>query len=173
MLQSASATILSIKKAYKEIKHFCTDSWEGDYRIAAKEALKQILELRMKNTIDAYLEHLSAQEIADRRNGSYRRHLLTELGDIELQVPRTRTFNPIGILQKFARRVVHVERMILLAFVLGLSTRKVSKALLPVLGEPISAATVSAVAKQLDAAVLAYQRRPLKDQYRVCSSWMG
>ncbi len=166
MLQSASATILSIKKAFKEIKSFCADRFEGDYREAARDALKQILELRMKNAIDAYLEHLSAQEIADRRNGSYRRHLLTELGDIQLQVPRTRTFNPIGILQKFARRVVHVERMILMAFVLGLSTRKVSRALLPILGEPISAATVSAVARQLDAAVLAYQRRPLKDQYQ-------
>jgi hypothetical protein len=32
---------------------------------------------------------------ADRRNGYYRRHLLTELGDIELQVPRTRRFAPI------------------------------------------------------------------------------
>lgn len=167
MLQSASATILSIKKAFKEIKCFCSDAWEGDYRTAAREALKQILEGRMKNAVDAYLEDLSRQEVPDRRNGSYRRHLLTELGDIELQVPRTRTFNPIGILQKFARRAVHVERMILLAFVLGLSTRKVSFALLPVLGEPISASTVSRMARQLDAAVLAYQCRPLKDQYQV------
>ncbi len=167
MLQNTSATILSIKKAFKEIKNFCADSFEGDYREAARDALKQILELRMKNAVDAYLEHLSAQEIADRRNGSYRRHLLTELGDIQLQVPRTRTFNPIRILQRFARRVAHVERMILMAFVLGLSTRKVSRALLPVLGESISASTVSAVVKQLDAALFAYQSRPLRDQYQV------
>lgn len=167
MLQTASTTILSIKKAFKEIKGYCTDCWEGDYRTAAREALKQILEGQMKNAVDAYLEHLSAQEIADRRNGSYRRHLLTELGDIQLQVPRTRTFNPIRILQRFARRVAHVERMILMAFVLGLSTRKVSRALLPVLGESISASTVSAVVKQLDAALFAYQSRPLKNQYQV------
>lgn len=167
MLQNASATILSIKKAFKEIKSFCADSWEGDYRMAARDALKKILEGRMKNAVEAYLEHLSAQEISDRRNGSYRRHLLTELGDIELQVPRTRTFNPIWILQRFARRAVHVERMILMAFVLGLSTRKVSRALLPVLGESLSASTVSRVAKQLDLAVSAYHRRPLMDQYQI------
>jgi transposase-like protein len=166
MLQRTSTTILSIKQAFKEIKHYCTDHWEGNYRSAAREALKQILESRMKNAVDAYLEHLSAQETADSRNGSYRRHLLTELGDIRLQVPRTRTFNPIWILQRFARRATHVERMILMAFVLGLSTRKVSRALLPVLGEPILAATVSAVAKQLDAAVLAYHHWPLMDQYQ-------
>lgn len=167
MLQNKSATILSIKKAFKEIKSFCTDHWEGDYRMAARDALKQILEGRMKNAVDAYLEHISAQETSDRRNGSYRRHLLTELGDLQLQVPRTRTFNPIQILQRFSRRAVQVERMILLAFVLGLSTRKVSLVLLPVLGERISASTVSRVAKQLDLAVSAYHRRPLIDQYSV------
>jgi putative transposase len=49
----------------------------------------------------------------------------------------------------------------------GLSTRKAAIALLPVLGRPISPATVSAVARQLDAAVAAFHRRPLKDRYRV------
>jgi transposase-like protein len=51
--------------------------------------------------------------------------------------------------------------------VLGLSTRKVATALLPVLGRRISAATVSQVAKTLDAAVTAFHGRPLKDQYPV------
>lgn len=86
---------------------------------------------------------------------------------MELCIPRTRTFSPIAILRRFARRVVHVERMILMAFILGLSTRKVSRALLPVLGEPISAQTVSRVSRQLDQAVAAYHERPLGDLYDV------
>jgi transposase-like protein len=45
--------------------------------------------------------------------------------------------------------------------------RKVSQALLPILGRPISPATVSTVAKQLDAVVAAFHARPLKDHYRV------
>ena len=50
-----------------------------------------------------------------------------------------------------ARQARDVDRMILACFVLGLSTRKVqAAALLPVLGRPLSPATVSAVAKQLD-----------------------
>ena len=57
--------------------------------------------------------------------------------------------------------------MILACFLLGLSTRKVAIALLPVLGRSVSPATVSVVAKQLDAAVAAFHRRPLKDIYRV------
>jgi transposase-like protein len=43
----------------------------------------------------------------------------------------------------------------------------VAIALLPVLGRPVSPATVSAVAKQRDAAVAAFHRWPLKDSYRV------
>ena len=57
--------------------------------------------------------------------------------------------------------------MILAGFLLGLSTRKVAIALLPILGRPVSPATVSAVAKQPEGAVAAFHRRPLQDQYRV------
>ena len=57
--------------------------------------------------------------------------------------------------------------MILACFVLGLSTRKVATALLPVLGRRISAGTVRQVAKTLDATVAAFHRRPVKDHYPV------
>jgi putative transposase len=93
---------------------------------------------------------------ADRRNGSYRRHLLTELGEIELAVPRTRRFAPIAVLRAYARRAEQLDRMILACFVLGLSVRKVGQALLPILRRPISPATVSKVAKQLDRVVAAF-----------------
>ena len=80
---------------------------------------------------------------ADRRNGTYHRRILTELGDIELAVPRTRTFSPVAVVRAYARRSPEVDRMILACFVLGLSTRKVGEALLPILGRPISASAVS------------------------------
>ena len=84
-------TITNIHQAFREIKHFAYDQWEGEYRGAARQALKGILETRMHNTIDAYLSQARDRGLADRRNGSYPRHLLTELGDLELQIPRTRT----------------------------------------------------------------------------------
>jgi len=51
-------------------------------------------------------------------------------------------------------------------FVLGMSTRKVSTALLSLLGERVSASTVSEVAKGLDQAVKEYHERRLLDRYR-------
>jgi len=160
-------TITNIHQAFREIKHFEYDQWEGDYRGAARQALKEILETRMHNTMDTYLSQVRDRGLSDRHNGSYPRHLLTELGDLELQIPRTRTASAISVLKRFARRVLPVERLVLLAFLLGLSTRKVGQALLPILGEPISPSTVSQIAKQLDHAVEAYHQRKLTDTYEV------
>jgi len=161
------ATITKIHQAFKEIKYMQCDTWEGDYRPSARDALKDLLEHRMHNAIDAHLEQKRAQGFPDRRNGSYPRHLLTELGDLLLRIPRTRTFSARLLLKRFARQSFSVERLILLSFLFGLSTRKVGQALLPILGEPVSHATVSQIGKQLDRAVQAYHQRPLSDAYEV------
>ncbi len=152
-----------IRQAIKEVKAF---EWEGDYRPAARAALKEILERRMETVIDEYLGKMEELEIRDRRNGSYERHLLTEMGDIVVAVVRTRTMSTSEILKRYARRSTSVDRLILGCFTLGLSTRKAGEALLPLLGERVSASTVSRVAKQLDSAVDAYHRRPLLNRYR-------
>lgn len=154
---------INVSEAIREVKAF---EWEGDYRPAAQAAIKEVLETRMANAIDAYLDEIEAKGGQDRRNGYYERHLLTEIGDVVVAVHRTRTFSAKSILKAYARRSQRVDRMILECFTLGLSTRKVGRALLYALGEPISASTVSNVARQLDKAVKAYQSRPLSDHYR-------
>jgi len=141
--------------------------WGEDYRPLARQALAEIIEGRMHEAVDQHLLRMAERAEADRRNGTYRRRILTELGDIELSVPRTRTYSPTQVVRSYARRADHVDRMILACFVLGLSTRKVASALLPVLGRPVSAATVSQVAKSLDAVVAAFHRRRLHDRYKV------
>jgi transposase-like protein len=133
--------------------------WGEDYRQGARQAVVELLEGRMGALIDLHLERMAELGQADRRSGCYPRWLLTELGLIELHVPRTRTFSALKVVQAYARRAKDVDRMILACFLLGLSTRKVALALLPVLGWPVSPATVSQVAKQLDAAVAAFHRR--------------
>jgi putative transposase len=164
-----TATIKSLPAAFRMMKAMQAEGveWGEDYRQGARDAVAELLRGRMDQLIDEHLERMAELGQADRRNGCYRRWLLTELGDIELVVPRTRSFSALKVVRAYARRAKDVDRMILACFVLGLSTRKVAAALLPVLGRPVSAATVSAVAKQLDAAVAAFHRRPLKDIYRV------
>jgi len=152
-----------IRQAIKEVKEF---EWEGDYRPAARLAHKEILEKRMVTIIDEHLTKMEELELTDRRNGGYTRHILTEMGDVPLVVIRTRTMSAKEVLKTFSRRSSAVDQLILGCFTLGLSTRKVGEALLPLLGERVSASTVSRVAKQLDAAVDAYHRRPLENRYQ-------
>jgi transposase-like protein len=140
--------------------------WGEGYRPLGRQALEEIIEDQMAEAVDRYLDRLEADDAADRRNGYYRRHLLTELGDIELQVPRTRRYSPGEVIRAYARRTREIDRVILTGFVLGLSTRKVGETLLALLGRSVSPTTVSQVAKTLDAAVAAFHRRPLQNRYK-------
>ncbi|MDD5039124.1 MAG: IS256 family transposase, partial [Dehalococcoidales bacterium] len=159
--------IRSLPQAYRIIKEMrLYGDEESDYRSSARESLSRILEDRMRDRIDRHLEGMSFRDESDRRNGYFSRHLLTELGDIEVEVPRTRTMSGVGVIQAYSRRAVQVDRMILSCFVLGLSTRKVSHSLMPVLGEAVSATTVSRVSRILDVAVSAFHRRPIRRSYR-------
>jgi putative transposase len=164
-----AVTIRSLPRAFELVKGMQAQGleWGEDYRKLGRQALAAILQGQMTQAIDEHLDRMASLAAADRRNGSYWRHLLTELGDIELAVPRTRRFAPIAVVRAYARRPEQVDRMILSCFVLGPSVRKVSEALLPILGRPISPATVSTVAKQLDTVVAAFHARPLKERYRV------
>lgn len=161
--------ITSVSQAMRTMKALDDQSVFRDtsYQQESRQALANVLQGRMQSRVAAHLEHCAAQGVADRKNGSYRRRLLLREGDVELKVPRTRRYNPVHILERYARRVPEIDQLILAAFVLGLSTRKVGKVLLRLLGEQVSPATVSQVAKQLDAEVQAFHRRRLRDDYRV------
>ena len=167
-MSQRAATITSLPMAFEVVKAMQTDGldWGEGYRPLGRQALEEIIEWQMAAAVDRHLDQLAADAAADRRNGYYRRHLLTELGDIELNVPRTRRYSPVEVIRAYARRTREIDRVILAGFVLGLSTRKVGETLLPMLGRPVSATTVSQVAKTLDSAVAAFHRRPLQNRYQ-------
>jgi len=161
------AAVRSVKQAVRMLKQMKVQAPEWDsLRALSREAVTQVIEQRMQEQLGNRLEALTAAGVANRRNGSYRRWLLHEVGALQLQVPRTRTFSAVEVLGRYARRVPQLERTILAGFVLGLSTRKVGETLCPLLGERVSPATVSQIAKALDEVVAAWHRRPLANRYR-------
>ena len=167
-MSQQAATIESLPVAFEIVKAMQADGldWSEGFRPLGRQAVAAIIERQMAQAVDLYLDQLEADAAADRRNGYYRRHLLTELGDIELNVPRTRRYSPVEVIRAYARRTRELDRVILSAFVLGLSTRKVGETLLSILGRPVSPTTVSQVAKTLDGAVAAFHRRPLTNHYQ-------
>jgi transposase-like protein len=138
----------------------------SEVREAARESLGKVLSTRMEDYIDQYLEEARDQEMTDRRNGYYGRHLLTELGDVFVDIPRTRLTSAARVLERYGRRSPDVDRAILSCYVLGCSTRKVAKALAPILDERVSSMTVSRIAKTLDDSVASFHKRPLTTKYR-------
>lgn len=107
------------------------DTWQDECRPAARRAMKEVLETRIHNTIDAHLEQMRVAGLADCRNGSLPCDLLGDVGDLGLRIPRPRAFGACAHLKCFARRAVSIERMILMAFLLGLFTQEVGPALCP------------------------------------------
>ena len=167
-MSQRTATIESLPMAFEVVKAMRADGleWGEGYRPLGRQALAEIIQGRMAEAVDDWLDSLDGSAMRDRRTGSYSRHLLTELGDIELSVPRTRRFCPSEVLRSYARRAPEIDRAILAGVVLGLSTRKVGEVLLARLGRKVSASTVSRVAKTLDEAVAAFHARPLADRYK-------
>jgi putative transposase len=161
------ATQRNVSRAIKEINGF---EWEGHFKPMARQALKELLENRLDQEMADYLGVSRYEHAADRhdyRNGYYVRHLLTEMGDLELLVPRSRKGKfPSKLFERYARRCRSVDKVLLACFCLGLSTRKAASVLVPVLGEKVSASTISRIARDLDQEVSRYHSRALEDKYQ-------
>ncbi len=161
------ATPRNVSRAIREINGF---EWEGDFKPMARQALKELLENRLDQEMADYLGVSRYEHATDRhdyRNGYYVRHLLTEMGDLELLVPRSRKGKfPTKLFERYARRCRSVDKVLLACFCLGLSTRKAASVLVPVLGEKVSASTISRIARDLDQEVSRYHSRALEDKYQ-------
>jgi hypothetical protein len=148
------ATIKSLPAAFRMMTAMQAEGveWGEDYRDGARQAVAELLEARMDQLIDQHLERLAELGQADRRNGCYRRWLLTELGDLELAVPRTRTFSALKVVRAYARRAKDVDRMILASWVGRLGTGP----------QPLSGPTNACSASRL-----------ARWRSRCCRSWAG
>ena len=157
-----TATVKRRPAAFQMMKAMQAEGveWGEDYRGGARQALVALLEG------DQHLERMAArgpgrspQRLRSPSAHRARRHRARGAAHADLQRAQGGA--------RPRQRAKNVDRMILAWFALGLSTRKVVTALLPLLGRPVSPATVSAMARQLDAAVAAFHRRPPRNSYRV------
>ena len=84
------ATSRNVSRALNEINGF---DWEGDFKPMALQVLKDLVQKQLEEDMAEYLglsRYERALDRPDYRNGHYVRHLLTEMGDLELLVPRSR-----------------------------------------------------------------------------------
>ena len=143
--------------------------------------LRDLLRAKILKTVEEILdEELSAvlgcrrhERTEDRRgyrNGKQERRITTELGPATLQVPRGRIRQGDGsttefeseVLPRYARRTRRVDEAILGIYLAGANTRRIRKALQPLLGtEHLSKSAISRVVARLKAHFLQWQERDL------------
>jgi putative transposase len=99
------------------------------------------------------------------RNGFYERDLATQIGIVTaIRVPRARgqaARRPV--FSRYQRRQAQVNDVIRDVFLAGVSTRRVGEALEALVGERVSAQTVSRVARSLDREVSRFQQAAIPD----------
>lgn len=155
-----------LKLEFADWKEF----FEAEMVEQVRSQLKALIEKALEAGRDYHLQ-LSYYEHApqcrlDYRNGYYFRDFLTRLGRLpRVRIPRTRKGFRSQILPRYQRRQAAVNDLIREAFLRGISTRRVSEVLEPVLGEAYSAQTISNITRQLDVAVEQFHRAPLTDEY--------
>jgi putative transposase len=107
------------------------------------------------------------------RHGTQRRRLTTQHGPVEVRVPRARLRRPDGsttefqstVLPRYSRRTRRVDEAILGAYLAGANTRRIRKALEPLLGEAnLSKSAVSRVVARLKELFASWDRRDLSGE---------
>jgi transposase-like protein len=167
--RTKALTELTVADLWKEVKDPAT-LW-GDLTPQAQRTLKNLLQNRMYDELARYLHAERYARLPGRRgyrNGKYVRTLTTTWGTIpDLEIPRARDggFTPTTI-PRYQRRMRAVDDLIRAVFLAGVSTRRVGRTLAELLGDTVSASTVSSITRTLDRAVTAWHRRPLRDVYQ-------
>lgn len=137
-----------------------------------REALQELLELELDETIGA-LRHERTEARGGYRNGHSRRKVVTEVGPVELAVPRARLDDGkggehehrTGIVDRYQRRTRRVDEAILGCYLGGTNTRRIRKTLSPLLGEThLSKSSISRVVAKLKELFQEWMQRDLSDE---------
>lgn len=138
--------------------------------------LGSMLKATLERGLDAELtDHLgyergdaTASQFDNSRNGTSSKTVATEIGDVELAVPRDRqgTFTPM-LVAKGQRRLDGLDGMIISLYAGGMTIRDIGHHLASTLGTELSHETISKITDAVADEVLAWQTRPLEALYPV------
>ena len=128
------------------------------------DALKKALAERVLNAEMDH--HLAGEEPGNRRNGYGKKTVITDTGQIELEVPRDRQarFDP-QLIAKYQRRFPGFDDKIISMYARGMSTREIVGHLRDLYRIEVSPDLISAVTDAVLEEVAAWQARPLEPVY--------
>lgn len=133
-----------------------------------KEVLETGLEVEMEEHL-GYPKHASeGRNGGNSRNGTRSKHVITEVGPVEVDVPRDRdgTFEPKTV-RKNQRRLDGVDSMVISLTAKGLTTGEIEAHLAETYGTEVSRETISKITDRVLDELADWQNRPLDRVYPV------
>lgn len=133
-----------------------------------KAALERGLDAELTEHVGYERGDAEASLHENSRNGTSPKTVSTEVGDLELAIPRDRngTFTPM-LVPKGSRRLDGLDGMIISLYAGGMTLRDIQHHLASTIGTEISHETISKITEQVAEEVLAWQQRPLEAIYPV------
>jgi hypothetical protein len=133
-----------------------------------KKVLETALEAEMSDHLGYDKHHPAGRNHGSSRNGIRPKTVLTEIGPVEIDVPRDvdASFQP-KIVRKRQRRLTGVDQIVLSLSTRGLTTGEISAHFAEVYGAAVSKETVSKITDQVLEEMAGWLARPLDEMYPV------
>jgi hypothetical protein len=133
-----------------------------------KAALERGLEVELTDHVGYERGDPEASLFANSRNGTSSKTVSSEVGDVELAVPRDRNGSFIPrLVPRGSRRLGGLDEMIISLYAGGMTVRDIQHHLASTIGTELSHETISKITDQVAEEVLVWQRRPLEALYPV------
>ena len=131
-----------------------------------KDVLQEALEAELDEALGYGKYNVESKSCNNSRNGYSKKVLKTELGPVDLKIPRDRAgeFEP-KLVPKHERKVEGIEDKVIGLYSKGMTTRDISEQIKELYGVDISAETVSNITNRLLPLVSDWQSRPLEKTY--------
>jgi putative transposase len=135
-----------------------------------KDSFKDILQEMLEAEMDVHLGYSKGEKPPansdNTRNGYSSKTVRSELGPVELNIPRDRKgeYNP-KIVPKYSRDVSGIEEKVISLYAKGMSTRDIHEQIKELYGVEVSAEMVSKITERIVPEIKEWQNRPLEKVY--------
>ena len=168
-MQSAPQELL---KQYVQSQNFTSTA---DIMAAMKDMFRDVIQQVMEVEMDEELGRERCQRASDPenvapnyRNGYSQKTVKTQLGEIDIKVPRDRKGNyEPKIISKYDRNAEGMEDKILSLYACGMSQRDIAEQIKSLYDVEISPELVSKISEKIMPEVNAWQNRPLDEVYPI------
>jgi putative transposase len=156
----------SLMKDYKNPEDLIGEN--GLLKQLTKELLERAMQAEMTDHLGYEKNATAEKKTTNSRNGSYKKRIKGEFGNLDVAVPRDRdaTFEPI-ILPKGQSRFTGFDDKIIALYARGMTTRDIQAHLEEMYGVEVSPTLISQVTRAVQEEITLWQNRPLDEIYPI------